>query len=292
MAGTAPAPAIEEALRAAAQEGRQLYLGTRVARLAEPPSSAAFLRDWVGPRRPCVVRGALEGWACVKDGRWGRAAYLRERLAGRTVTISLTPDGRADAVRRFAAGGGGVTLPPGAAGGAGSREYFVLPDDHKMEIGAFLEHLRERSEEHTSELQSLAYLVCRLLLEKKKSAPHPRRSHPGTEGAPPVPPIPPGPGPRGRGRGDARGRGGMDGRGRGASPHPGAPRVARSLPGGGGAGGPERRRGSSRCGTNSPPPPPERRSLLGPRRPPQAGGAGGGRGGGGGGGGEIGRAHV
>src|SRR2546425_7216372 len=28
----------------------------------------------------------------------------------------------------------------------------------------------ERSEEHTSELQSLAYLVCRLLLEKKKTA--------------------------------------------------------------------------------------------------------------------------
>src|SRR2546425_8717395 len=27
-----------------------------------------------------------------------------------------------------------------------------------------------RSEEHTSELQSLAYLVCRLLLEKKKSS--------------------------------------------------------------------------------------------------------------------------
>src|SRR2546425_4455693 len=28
-----------------------------------------------------------------------------------------------------------------------------------------------RSEEHTSELQSLAYLVCRLLLEKKKTPP-------------------------------------------------------------------------------------------------------------------------
>src|SRR2546425_8176711 len=28
--------------------------------------------------------------------------------------------------------------------------------------------IRKRSEEHTSELQSLAYLVCRLLLEKKK----------------------------------------------------------------------------------------------------------------------------
>src|SRR2546425_3084374 len=29
-----------------------------------------------------------------------------------------------------------------------------------------------RSEEHTSELQSLAYLVCRLLLEKKKNNLH------------------------------------------------------------------------------------------------------------------------
>src|SRR2546425_9691810 len=31
---------------------------------------------------------------------------------------------------------------------------------------------RLRSEEHTSELQSLAYLVCRLLLEKKKTIYH------------------------------------------------------------------------------------------------------------------------
>src|SRR2546425_7443748 len=30
------------------------------------------------------------------------------------------------------------------------------------------EGIDRRSEEHTSELQSLAYLVCRLLLEKKK----------------------------------------------------------------------------------------------------------------------------
>src|SRR2546425_7208156 len=36
--------------------------------------------------------------------------------------------------------------------------------------GAYVhdERLLARSEEHTSELQSLAYLVCRLLLEKKK----------------------------------------------------------------------------------------------------------------------------
>src|SRR5687767_15232423 len=34
---------------------------------------------------------------------------------------------------------------------------------------------RSRSEEHTSELQSLAYLVCRLLLEKKKRKTHHKR---------------------------------------------------------------------------------------------------------------------
>src|SRR2546425_8722726 len=36
-------------------------------------------------------------------------------------------------------------------------------------IGRHRPHsVNNRSEEHTSELQSLAYLVCRLLLEKKK----------------------------------------------------------------------------------------------------------------------------
>src|SRR2546425_4508136 len=35
-------------------------------------------------------------------------------------------------------------------------------------LARHLEGRGHRSEEHTSELQSLAYLVCRLLLEKKK----------------------------------------------------------------------------------------------------------------------------
>src|SRR3712207_7289037 len=36
---------------------------------------------------------------------------------------------------------------------------------------------RLRSEEHTSELQSRQYLVCRLLLEKKKSQEYPSALH-------------------------------------------------------------------------------------------------------------------
>src|SRR2546425_8932371 len=49
-----------------------------------------------------------------------------------------------------------IARPPGVPLGQGGlyRGFAVGP--------------RPRSEEHTSELQSLAYLVCRLLLEKKK----------------------------------------------------------------------------------------------------------------------------
>src|SRR3989441_8397588 len=45
--------------------------------------------------------------------------------------------------------------------GSGHRVKTTLERDRRKT-------LESRSEEHTSELQSLAYLVCRLLLEKKK----------------------------------------------------------------------------------------------------------------------------
>src|ERR1039458_10491068 len=47
------------------------------------------------------------------------------------------------------------------------RAFFagILPEESKREIIA--RNLGIRSEEHTSELQSLRHLVCRLLLEKK-----------------------------------------------------------------------------------------------------------------------------
>src|SRR5687767_15356936 len=45
--------------------------------------------------------------------------------------------------------------------------YVPSLRDGERDAGALQEMVR-RSEEHTSELQSLAYLVCRLLLEKKK----------------------------------------------------------------------------------------------------------------------------
>src|SRR2546425_3675947 len=70
-----------------------------------------------------------------------RAAAARER-AGADGPEPAAPDRVARA-----AGGAGPPARPGAG--------------------------HERSEEHTSELQSLAYLVCRLLLEKKKKIKQP-----------------------------------------------------------------------------------------------------------------------
>src|SRR2546429_3056908 len=44
------------------------------------------------------------------------------------------------------------------------------------DFGALAEDLENRSEEHTSELQSRLHLVCRLLLEKKNKKLYPRIS--------------------------------------------------------------------------------------------------------------------
>src|SRR5437764_8938428 len=55
----------------------------------------------------------------------------------------------------------GQCLDPGPLAGVVARQHQgnVLGSGH---------YASERSEEHTSELQSPMYLVCRLLLEKKK----------------------------------------------------------------------------------------------------------------------------
>src|SRR2546422_4556115 len=50
-----------------------------------------------------------------------------------------------------------------AVGGMGTRRLFVLLPQRGAPVALV------RSEEHTSELQSRLHLVCRLLLEKKKS---------------------------------------------------------------------------------------------------------------------------
>src|SRR3712207_7087577 len=70
-----------------------------------------------------------------------------------------------------------VSSPDGAGtGAAGQRtpadqaepEHADTQQQVKDVVGVVQRHEVGRSEEHTSELQSRQYLVCRLLLEKKK----------------------------------------------------------------------------------------------------------------------------
>src|SRR2546427_2266950 len=54
----------------------------------------------------------------------------------------------------------------------GERDETVVDVVHHIQVGVHLTQVRDRrdrSEEHTSELQSQSNLVCRLLLEKKKT---------------------------------------------------------------------------------------------------------------------------
>src|SRR5947209_15593804 len=54
-----------------------------------------------------------------------------------------------------------------AAQGLATGKSLAAEDSLTLADGN-LRKMRQRSEEHTSELQSRQYLVCRLLLEKKK----------------------------------------------------------------------------------------------------------------------------
>src|SRR3712207_8853598 len=55
-----------------------------------------------------------------------------------------------------------------ASSASSLQTTFLPPTRTLLAMGTYGALPRRRSEEHTSELQSRQYLVCRLLLEKKK----------------------------------------------------------------------------------------------------------------------------
>src|SRR5687767_15659373 len=108
---------------------------------------------------------------------------MAERLkgCGTALVTPFTKDGAIDeqALRKLVdwqiAEGIHFLVPCGSTGEAAT----MTPAEHRRVVEITVEQARgrvpvvagagsNRSEEHTSELQSLAYLVCRLLLEKKK----------------------------------------------------------------------------------------------------------------------------
>src|SRR5205823_9061365 len=99
----------------------------------------------------------------MQPGAWGQVRVREpagERVLGETLSIGGT--------------GSDVVVPGVDAGAALSVRrlkglWLVQPAPGAVVRFNGRPLSGERSEEHTSELQSLAYLVCRLLLEKKNS---------------------------------------------------------------------------------------------------------------------------
>ncbi|KAJ0970975.1 hypothetical protein J5N97_018934 [Dioscorea zingiberensis] len=92
---------MEERLKSLWAEARELSLGTSslVDRLELAPSSLRFLRDYVSANKPCIISSsATRHWPAISDALWSNDAYLRRTLASTTVSVHLTPHGRADSL--------------------------------------------------------------------------------------------------------------------------------------------------------------------------------------------------
>src|SRR2546423_10454337 len=120
----------------------------RIGRRIEAPAEHCLAAQSVERTLPLGLEVGVEHQRSVGlDHQPGIVLHLAVELPGRPVGMPERQPG---------------LLGPAAAG-------HVLQDLERCgKRHAAIDQQSLRSEEHTSELQSLAYLVCRLLLEKKK----------------------------------------------------------------------------------------------------------------------------
>src|SRR5205823_7217147 len=108
-------------------------------------------------------------WTTVRDRAAGE--HRRQYTVGKQDPRVRAGQALADTLLHDTPYGGRLT--PEAAQRIGAADLARWYDRSRVPENAFLvvagSFEPARSEEHTSELQSLAYLVCRLLLEKKKT---------------------------------------------------------------------------------------------------------------------------
>src|SRR2546422_6569768 len=139
-------------------------------------SKAPCSRSWCGATRDCAryarrllppraVR-ARPALAVAADRVRSDPPLLRSLLPG--VGAGARRDGGRVACR-------GGQLPAGRLGGRAAEALGVesserRPVEYRRVLARALLDDGDRSEEHTSELQSRLHLVCRLLLEKKKTS--------------------------------------------------------------------------------------------------------------------------
>src|SRR3989441_2137390 len=146
-----------------------------------PQLQAAGPADLVELEVPLVARVALVPAPDLHRG--ARVAHQRrDRRLHAATGDPVRPVGRARGPGATFGRGRGPRIVPlgveplraqrnlavGAEWAARTREMRIGEEVAKPRVRQVLLDAAARSEEHTSELQSLAYLVCRLLLEKKK----------------------------------------------------------------------------------------------------------------------------
>jgi len=98
-------------------------------------NALTFYREYVSQNKPVVFRGATNHWPAVK--RWKNNDYFRSKFSGNVskVTVSVTPNGYADAAIPWAE--------------KGQKEYengdlnfkFVMPHEEEMTAKEFLDIL-------------------------------------------------------------------------------------------------------------------------------------------------------
>src|SRR3989441_5957345 len=111
--------------------------------------------------KKCMVDGVLDKAEVPRGpGLWfmdssSAAAEMVTLCAASGYAVHFFPTGQCNVI--------GNPILPVIKICANPRTVRLMPEHIDVDVSGIT-----RSEEHTSELQSLAYLVCRLLLEKKK----------------------------------------------------------------------------------------------------------------------------
>eukprot|EP00127_Corallochytrium_limacisporum_P002989 Clim_evm36s144 gene=Clim_evmTU36s144 len=109
--------------------------GGQIEERHDVPTPLEFLRDFVKPNRPLIVRGYANSAEWRAFRKWRDSEYLITQSEGQKVTVSVTPNGLADAITEY-----------------NGKKYFVLPEERQMTVEELLRCLRglrktEKSEE-------------------------------------------------------------------------------------------------------------------------------------------------
>src|SRR3712207_8942861 len=92
------------------------------------------------------------------------------RRPPRSTLFPYTTLFRSDRTRLDFSPGVSVIVGPNGSGKSNVTDAVLWAMGEQSPLAVRGQSMQDRSEEHTSELQSRQYLVCRLLLEKKKTS--------------------------------------------------------------------------------------------------------------------------